>query len=252
MTFFHFHCVIQELTTGMTIGVAKERGGLYYLQHTKIGNNTNKEEFPSTSQIWLYHKRVGHPPFGLLKTMFPYLFTKEFVESFRCDIYQFSKHHCATFSPNNNKSLEPFNLIHSDVWGTASNSISGTKWFVSFIDDYTRVTWIFLIKHKYEVCQIFFYFFCLVKNQFNKSIKRLRPNNGTEFVNLKFSKFLKDNGMVYELTCVNTPQQNGVVERKNRHLLEVARALLFQMSILNVYWGEVVLTATYLINKLPT
>ncbi|RDX97468.1 hypothetical protein CR513_19755, partial [Mucuna pruriens] len=81
---------------------------------------------------------------------------------------------------------------------------------------------------------------------------KIGSDNGTEFVNLEFSKFLKDNGVVHELTCVNTPQQNGVAERKNRHLLEVARALLFQMYVPNVYWGEVVLTAAYLINRLPT
>ncbi|RDX82107.1 hypothetical protein CR513_37145, partial [Mucuna pruriens] len=108
------------------------------------------------------------------------------------------------------------------------------------------------MKHKYEVYQIFVDFFHLVKNQFNKSIKRLRSNNGTEFVNLEFSKFLKDNGVVYELTCVNTPQQNGVAERKNHHLLEVTRALLFQMFVPNVYSGEAVLTVTYLINRLST
>ncbi|RDX72025.1 hypothetical protein CR513_48542, partial [Mucuna pruriens] len=128
--------------------------------------------------------------------MFPHSFTKESVESFKCDICQFSKHYRATFSPSNNQSLEPFDLIHSDLWGPA--------------------------------------------------------NNDTEFVNLEFSKFLKDNSVVHELTCVNTPQQNGVAERKNCHLLEVARALLFQMSIPNVYWGEAVLTTTYLINRLPT
>ncbi|RDX74979.1 hypothetical protein CR513_45199, partial [Mucuna pruriens] len=61
----------------------------------------------------------------------------------------------------------------------------------------------------------------------------LQPDNDTEFVNLEFSKFLKDNGVV-QLICVNTPQQNGVAERKNRHLLEVARALLFQMSVPNL------------------
>ncbi|RDX85355.1 hypothetical protein CR513_33471, partial [Mucuna pruriens] len=77
-------------------------------------------------------------------------------------------------------------------------------------------------------------------------------DNGTKFVNLKFSKFLKDNGVIHELTCVNTPQQNVATKRKNRHLLEVARALLFQMFVSNVYWGEVVLTTTYLINILPT
>ncbi|RDY10214.1 hypothetical protein CR513_05299, partial [Mucuna pruriens] len=99
MTFFRSHCVIQELTTGKTIGIDKEQGGLYYIQHTKIGNNTNKEELPSNqwatletwvaSQIWFYHKRLGHPPFGLLKAMFPHLFTKESIESFKCDFSNF-------------------------------------------------------------------------------------------------------------------------------------------------------------------
>ncbi|RDX93331.1 hypothetical protein CR513_24415, partial [Mucuna pruriens] len=132
---FSIHRLIQdwnclELTIGRTIGVAKEKDELYYLQHTKIGNNTNKEDLPSsqwatletwtTSQIWLYHKCLGHPPFELLKTTFPHLFTKESVKSFKCDVCQFSKHHCAIFSPSNNKSLEPFNLIHYDVWGSTS------------------------------------------------------------------------------------------------------------------------------------
>ncbi|RDX81891.1 hypothetical protein CR513_37383, partial [Mucuna pruriens] len=203
VTFFHYHCVIQELITGRTIG---------------IGNNTNKEELSSSqratsktwvaSQIWLYHKRLGHPPFGLLKTMFPHLFTKESVESFKCDICQFSKHHRATFSPSSNKRLEPFDLIHFDL------VTLGAKWFVSFIDDCTCVTWIFLMKHKYEVCQTFVIFFRLVKNQFNKFIKRLWSNNGIKFVNLEFSKFLKDNGVVHELMYVNTPNKIGLQKGK--------------------------------------
>ncbi|RDX99827.1 hypothetical protein CR513_17069, partial [Mucuna pruriens] len=216
------HRLIQDwncskLTTRRTIGVAKGQGELYYLQHTKIDNNTNKEDLSSKS-----------------------------VKSFKCD------HHHATFSPSNNKSLEPFDLIHFNVWGPANNSILGAKMFVSFIDDCNRVTWIFLMKHKYEICQIFVNFFRLVKNQFDKSIKKLRTNNGTEFVNLEFSKFLKDNGVVHELMCLNTPQQNRVTERKNHHLLEIAKCLIFQMSVHNVYWGEAVLYATYLINKLLT
>ncbi|RDX82741.1 hypothetical protein CR513_36426, partial [Mucuna pruriens] len=127
-------------------------------------------------------------------------------------------------------------LIMTWLWNSMTPE---AKWFVSFIDDCTHVTWIFLKKHKYEVCQIFIDFFHLIKNHFNKSIKRLQLDNGIEFVNLEFSKFLKDNDVVHELM-------------KNRHPLEVAKALLFQMFVPNVYWGEVVLTATYLINRLPT
>nr|KYP62612.1 Retrovirus-related Pol polyprotein from transposon TNT 1-94 [Cajanus cajan] len=108
------------------------------------------------------------------------------------------------------------------------------------------------MKNKSEVSQIFVNFFCLVQNQFGKNIKRIRYANGIEYVNHEFLNFLSHNGIDHELTCVNTPQQNGVVERKNCHLLEVVRALLFQMFIPKTYWGEAVLTFTYLINRLLT
>ncbi|RDY03703.1 hypothetical protein CR513_12680, partial [Mucuna pruriens] len=238
--------------TALSLYIGLYKIGIVRTYNEEDGNNTNKKDLPSSqqatsktwaaSQIWLYHKRLGHPPFGLLKIMFPYLFTKESVESFKCDVCQFLKHYRATFSSILNL-LTLFILICKGKLVTLYRGLSGL---------YRLLMIIFLMKHKSEICQIFVDFFCLVKNQFDKSIKRLHSNNGTEFVNLEFSKFLKDNGVVHELTCVNTPQQNRIAKRKNRHLLEVARALSFQMSIPNVYWGEAILTTTYLINRLPT
>ena len=73
--------------------------------------------------------------------MFPSLFLTKSIESFYCDVYQFAKHHRVTFPSNSNRSREPFALIRSDVWGPASiPNIIDKKWFVSFIDDFTRVT----------------------------------------------------------------------------------------------------------------
>nr|KYP73851.1 Retrovirus-related Pol polyprotein from transposon TNT 1-94 [Cajanus cajan] len=257
VTFFSTHCVFQDLATRKTILTAKEQSGLYLLESddqnkTKIISQQATSETWANSQIWLHHKRLGHPSFNLLKSLFPHLFTKESIESFNCDICQLSKHHRASYPISNKKSTSPFDLIHSDVWGPVVESISGARWFVTFIDDCTRVTWTYLMKNKSEVFQIFVNFFRLVQNQFGKNIKRIRSDNGTEYVNHEFLNFLSHNGIVHELTCVNTPQQNGVAERKNRHLLEVTRALLFQMSVPKNYWGEAVLTATYLINRLPT
>nr|KYP54934.1 Retrovirus-related Pol polyprotein from transposon TNT 1-94 [Cajanus cajan] len=108
------------------------------------------------------------------------------------------------------------------------------------------------MKDKSEVFQLFVNFYQTVQIQFGSPIKRLRSDNGREYVNQNLSNFLKEKGVIHELTCVDTPQQNGVAERKNRHLLEVTRALLFQMSVPKSYWGEAVLTATYLINRLPS
>ena len=80
--------------------------------------------------------------------------------------------------------------------------------------------------------------FLLLMTTLRSLIKRLSSNNGREYVNKNLSNFLKDNGIVHELTCVDTPQQNWVTERKNRHLFEVARVLLFQMSVPKSYWGK--------------
>jgi len=107
--------------------------------------------------------------------------------------------------------------------------------FVSFIDDCTRVTWIFLMKDKSGVVHLFVKFYRMIQIQFESPIKRLCSDNGREYVNQNLSKFLQENGVVHELTCVDTPQQNGVAERKNRYLLEVTRALLFQTSVPRSY-----------------
>jgi len=108
------------------------------------------------------------------------------------------------------------------------------------------------MKDRSKVFHLFVNFYQMIQTQFESPIKRLCSDNGKEYVNQNFSKFLKENGVVHELTCVDTPQQNGVAERKNRHLLEVTRALLFQTFVPSSYWGEAILTTTYLINRLPS
>ena len=144
---------------------------MYYLSDERAGQKvlssalrSRSESHSVASQIWLQHKRLGHPPFSLMRSMFPSLFLKQSVESFKCDICQFSKHHRATFPSSLTKSAEPFDLIHSDVWGPAPiTNISGARWFVSFIDDCTRVTWIFLMKDKSEVSQLFIQFYNMIR-----------------------------------------------------------------------------------------
>jgi len=93
--------------------------------------------------------------------------------------------------------------------------------------------------------------YALIKNKFGNTIKVLRSDNGTEYVNQEFEQFLVSNGIEHQTTCVNTPEQNGVAERKNRHLLEVARSLMFTMNVPKFLWGEALKTATYLINRMP-
>ena len=213
----------------------------------------SEEHTTNKTQVWLSHFRLGHPSFSLLKRMFPTMFGKLDIQSFHCDVCEFAKHHCVSFLSRNNKCSIPFSLIYIDVWGlTRIQSISRPKWFVSFIDDCKRVTWVFLMKHEFDVSTIFLVFHKMVKTQFDAKIQTVRFNNGREYFNQFLSSYFEKEGIIHQSFCTDTPQQNGVAGRKNRHLLEVTRALIFPMNVPKTYWGEAVLTAAHLINRLPS
>ncbi|KAI9191111.1 hypothetical protein LWI28_003725 [Acer negundo] len=106
------------------------------------------------------------------------------------------------------------------------------------------------MRHKDEAQSILKRFFSFVFTQFEVHIKAFRSDNGGEFISLR--SFFQDNGVVFQHSCVYTPQQNGVVERKHRHILQVARALKFQAHLPTQFWGECALTAVHIINRLPS
>jgi transposase InsO family protein len=110
----------------------------------------------------------------------------------------------------------------------------------------------FILKGKNEVFLCFKDFLKFVENQYNAKIKIFRSDNGTEYVNKNFSELFKSKGILHQTTCINIPEQNDVSERKNRHVLNVTRSLLFQNNVPKIYWSDAVLTATYLINRLPS
>jgi transposase InsO family protein len=114
-------------------------------------------------------------------------------------------------------------LIHSDVWTSPVVSISAMKYFVTFIDCYSRMTWIYLMKQKSEVLTCFRDFYAYIQNRFSTNIQIIRTDNGTEYVNNEFGSFLSEKGILHQTSCPDTLPQNGVAERKNRHLLKVAR-----------------------------
>ena len=96
-------------------------------------------------------------------------------------------------------------------------------------------------------------FVAMAKTQFDSTIRIIRTDNAMELSNSHTAlDFFATTGILHQTSCVQTPQQNGVVERKHKHLLEISRALLMQSSLPIKYWGECVLTATYLVNRMPT
>ncbi|GKB41553.1 putative RNA-directed DNA polymerase [Tanacetum coccineum] len=135
---------------------------------------------------------------------------------------------------------------------SGTGSESGGLYMFDIDYDFSRAVWVYLIKSKDEVFGYFVDFVNLISNQFLKKIKIIRSDNGTEFINNKIDVFLRDKGIVHQTSCAYTPQQNGIAERKHIYLLNVARSLLFQGGIPLCFWTDCVLTATYLINRLPS
>ena len=92
----------------------------------------------------------------------------------------------------------------------------------------------------------------MVQNQFNENIRIFRSDNGREYFSNALAQFFLEKGIIQQSSCVATPQQNGVAERKNRHLLEVTRALLFSNNVPKIFWGDALLTTVFLINRIPS
>ena len=183
------------------------------------------------SEIVILHYHLGHPSF----------------------ICQLAKHTRNTYSRLIYKPSSPFTLIHSDVWGPSRiNNISRAHWLVSFIDGHTRLTLVFLMKEKSKVGHIFQSFNIMIHTQFKTKIQVLKTDNAKEYLKNSLGAYLISQGIVHIDSCVDTPQQNGVTKRKNKHLLEVARCLMSSSNVPKFYWGEAILTAAYLINRMPS
>ena len=126
------------------------------------------------------------------------------------------------------------------------------KYFLTLVDDYSRYTWSFLLPSKADVVVVIKEFLLMVQTVYSSMVKCLRTDNGCEFFNSQMNGLLKSFGTVHQSSCSYTPQQNGVAERKHRHILEVARAIRFQAGVPLKFWGYCVTTAVYIINRLPS
>ena len=152
-------------------------------------------------------------------------------DNLSCDACEYAKHTRDSYVSKGLRSISPFMLIHSVVWTCTVVSVNDMKYFVTFINCYSRMTWVYLMRHKDEVFNCFQNFHAYVKNQFQVQVQVIRTDNGTEYVNTNFGIFLSAQGILHQTSCPDTPPQNGVSERKNRHVLEVARSLMYTMNV---------------------
>jgi transposase InsO family protein len=144
-------------------------------------------------------------------------------------------------------------LIHSDICGPINpESNGGKRYFITFIDDYTRKTWIYLLSEKSEALVMFQRFKVLVENESKNKIKCLRTDRGGEYTSTAFNEFCDVNGIRRQLTAAYTPHQNGVSERKNRTIMNMVRCMLGDRNVPKKYWPEAVKMSVHILNRCPT
>ena len=134
-------------------------------------------------QIWLWHRRLNHPSFGYLKYLLPSLFSNFSISDFQCETCILDKSQLAVYHLHNNMSDIPCSLIYSDVWGPSPKStLSSYRWFFLFVNDCTRMTWLYLLKNKDEVFIVFYSFHTMIQTQFSAKFRVIRFENDGEYM----------------------------------------------------------------------
>ena len=207
---------------------------------------------------WIWHLRYGHLNFGGLellskKAMVKGLPTINHPEQV-CEGCLVGKQFKKSFpKESSSRARRPLELIHTDVCGPIKpGSLGNSNYFLLFIDDFSRKTWVYFLKQKSEVFENFKKFKALVEKETGLEIKAMRSDRGGEFTSTEFQKYCEDHGIRRPLTVPRSPQQNGVAERKNRTILDAARSMLKSKKLPKEFWAEAVACAVYLANRSPT
>ena len=245
--------------SGSLQGIGALVGKLYQLHCEPVTQECASVASSTDENADLWHQRLGHVSEQRLSKMM----SKELVTGMNvprnselsfCEGCIEGKLKRKPFKPVREiRSKRKLQCIHSDVCGPMpTESIGKRRYFVTFIDDYTRCCRVYFMRNKSEVFTKFKEFEAITTNDCGERICTLRTDNGGEYVSSEFENYLKQKGIHHELTVPHSPQQNGVAERLNQTLMDSARSMLAHAGLPDCYWAEAVATAAYLRNRTPT
>jgi len=207
------------------------KGDIYIVDSTKKAQPRTCL-IAKSSKGWLWHRRLGHVGMRNLDKLIKgdhILGVKDviFDKDRLCSACQTGKKVGGSHPVKNIMTTRrPLKLLHMDLFGpNAYKSLDGNSFGLVIVDDFSRFTWVLFLNDKLQVQKIFKNFTRKAQNQFEVKIKKVRSDNRTEFKNANVDTFLDKEGISHEFSATYTPQQNGVVERKNRTLIEMARTI---------------------------
>lgn len=244
-------CTVRN-SKGQILAQCKEQNGVYKL-YPRTNAVSMLAKTDETALMW--HRRLGHINYAALKKMRDGIvdgikFNDDDSDVKRCEACCVGKQARLPFAKSETKTKQILELIHTDVMGPMqTQSIGHAKYVLTFIDDYSKKVFVYFMKQKSEVFDIFVKFKNFIENQTDSKIKIIRSDNGGEFCSRKFDDLFTKSGIQHQLTAPYTPQQNGTAERMNRTLVEKAKCMLYDADLPNTFWAEAVNMAAYLVNR---
>nr|GEY62692.1 putative ribonuclease H-like domain-containing protein [Tanacetum cinerariifolium] len=210
----------------------------------------------SKNKSWLWHRRLNHLNFGTIndlarKELVRGLPRLKFKKDHLCSACQLRKSKKHTHKPKaENTNLEVLNTLHMDLCGPMHvQTINGKKYILVIVDDYSRFTWVKFLRSKDETPDVVIKFITQIQVGLNKIVRYIRTDNGTKFVNHTLTGYYEGIDIFHQKTVPRTPQQNGVVERRNRTLVEAAQTMLIFSKASMFLWAEAIATSYYTQNR---
>jgi transposase InsO family protein len=212
---------------------------------------------PRSRQLW--HRRLCHIGMDKIDQVIKnsladgLVFDTDSSDAPLCVPCVHGKHHKAPFPRQaSHRSETPFERIHSDLHEVPVLTLSGFRYWITFIDDCTRYGWVYVLKKKSDAFDAFTQFKAFIETQYSGLIRFFRQDKGGEFIGAKWDDLFATTGIQRENTITATPQQNGVAERKNRILAELIVALLNESRLPKTFWAEALATVNKVLNMLPS
>ncbi|KAH0773730.1 hypothetical protein KY290_010867 [Solanum tuberosum] len=254
LEFDEFGFLIKDKKSGTPLAKGSNAGGLYQREDNNLFALTTTQDWKKSKSIW--HSRLGHLSLKSLKNSSSNKCID--VRSWNkvpsiCTSCQLGKSCKLSFELRNKIEQILLHKIHCDLWGPKPiESSQHMKYYVIFVDNNTRYTSLYPLKKKFEFFEVFLKFQQMVERQFSKPIKIFQCDGGGEFIQTEFVKHLENYAIIRQISCPHTPEQNGVSERKHRHIVETSLKLLFHAKLPQFLWVEAFLTIAFLINRMPS
>lgn len=222
-------------------------------QHVTESEPTTALLSSESSKLEVWHQKLAHQNILHVKQILSSNNIKFTGSDLFCTSCVLGKQQRKHFPKSSFKSSKIGELIHADLCGPMEvQSIGGAKYFLLLKDDYSHYRFVYFIHNKSEVFEKLRICLNLIKNQTGSKIKVLRTDGGGEFVNSETKNFLKNLGIIHEVSTPYCPEQNGRVEREMRTVVEAARTMLVAKNMDKSFWAEAVNTATFVINRTGT